>query len=80
MTEPQRYRVYLLRLWQIEGDDDRPVWRAALEDARTGERHGFADLARLYAFLEAHTVHQLRTDSDTITEEPLRPESQGEHS
>jgi hypothetical protein len=29
-----------------------PVWRAALEDARTGERHGFADLARLYAFLE----------------------------
>jgi hypothetical protein len=41
--------------------------RSALEDARTGERHGFADLSRPYAFLEAHTVHQLRTDPDTST-------------
>ena len=55
MTEPRRYRVYLLRLWLAEGEDGRPVWRAALEDARTGERHGFADLARLCAFLEAQT-------------------------
>jgi len=60
MTETQRYRVYLLRLWQVDGDDGRPVWRAALEDARTGERHGFADLARLCAFLEA----QRRTGLD----------------
>ncbi len=55
MTEPQRYRAYLLRLWQADGEDGRPVWRAALEDARTGERHGFADLARLCAFLEERT-------------------------
>jgi len=33
MTEPQRYRAYILRLWLAEGDDGRPVWRAALEDA-----------------------------------------------
>jgi hypothetical protein len=32
------------------------VWRAALEDARTGERHGFADLARLCAFLDVLTT------------------------
>lgn len=56
MTDPRRYRVYLLRLWLAEGEDGRPAWRAALEDARTGERHGFADLARLCAFLEAITA------------------------
>lgn len=55
MNEPQRYRAYLLRLWQTEGEDGRPVWRAALEDARTGERHGFADLTRLCAFLKERT-------------------------
>jgi hypothetical protein len=57
MTEPRLYRAYLLRLWQSEGEDGRPVWRAALEDARTGDRHGFADLARLCAFLEAQTAN-----------------------
>jgi hypothetical protein len=56
MTEPRRYRAYLLRLWQAEGDDGRLVWRAALEDARTGERRGFADLSLLCAFLEAQTA------------------------
>ena len=56
MTEPRRYRAYLLRLWQAEGEDGRLVWRAALEDARTGERRRFADLARLCAFLEEQTA------------------------
>jgi hypothetical protein len=56
MTEPRRYRAYLLRLWQADGDDGRPVWRAALEDAGTSERRGFADLARLCAFLEEQTA------------------------
>lgn len=56
MTEPRRYRVYLLRLWQAEGEDGRPVWRAALEDVRTDERHGFADLAQLCAFLKEQTA------------------------
>ena len=58
MSEPRRYRVFLLRLWEADGDDDRPVWRAALEDARTNERHGFADLARLFAFLEEQVGHR----------------------
>ena len=70
MTEPRRYRAYLLRLWLAEGDDGHPVWRAALEDARTGERHGFADLGSLFAFLEKqtgsncqHEVHSPATES-----------------
>ena len=62
MTEPRRYRAYLLRLWQAEGDDGHPVWRAALEDARTGERLGFADLTRLCAFLEAITADRTEYD------------------
>jgi hypothetical protein len=43
-------------LWQAEGDGGHVVWRAALEDARSGERHGFADLARLCAFLDVLTT------------------------
>ena len=64
MTEPRRYRAYLLRLWLAEGDDGRPVWRAALEDARSGERRGFADLVRLCAFLEAQTARWTGHDAD----------------
>lgn len=49
-TEAPRYQAYLLRLWPIE-EGDSVVWRASLEDPRTGERHGFADLNSLVAFL-----------------------------
>jgi hypothetical protein len=52
MTEPRRYRAYLLRLWLAEGDDGHRIWRAALEEARTGERKGFAGLESLFAFLK----------------------------
>ena len=64
MTEPRRYRVYLLRLWQAAGKDGQPVWRAALEDAHSGERHAFADLAQLCAFLEAQTAGWNGRDAD----------------
>jgi hypothetical protein len=53
MSQSRQYRVYLLRLWQVTGEDGAVVWRASLEDARTSERRGFADLARLAVFLEA---------------------------
>ena len=49
-TEASRYQAYLLRLW-LTGDDDAAVWRASLEDPRTGERRGFADVNSLLAFL-----------------------------
>lgn len=70
MTEPWRYRAYLLRLWLAEGEDGQPVWRAALEDARTNERRGFADLARLCAFLEGQTEHWIGPDTDPPEHEP----------
>lgn len=44
---PITYQSYLLRLWKAEQTN----WRASLEDARTGERIGFANLEQLFAFL-----------------------------
>ena len=62
MSEQRRYRVFLLRVWQAD-DNGRSVWRAALEDARTGERHGFADLARFCAFLEQQAASWAEPDA-----------------
>jgi hypothetical protein len=53
-SQPRPYRAYLLRLWQAEQADE-VVWHASLEDPHTGERRGFADLARLFEFLEEQT-------------------------
>ncbi len=55
-TESRRYQAYLLRLW-LTGEDESAVWRASLEDPHTGERHGFADVNSLLAFL-AETYRQ----------------------
>ncbi len=49
-TEQQRYLAYMLRLWQVSSDGE-PIWRTLLESPHTGERHGFANLERLFAFL-----------------------------
>jgi hypothetical protein len=54
---PPRYHAYLLRLWEERSDDGRQRlgWRFQLEDAHTQQRHGFADLAALLAYLRALT-------------------------
>ena len=44
------YHSYLLRPWRVR--DDGHHWRASLEDVRSGELHGFEDLAALQRFLE----------------------------
>jgi len=52
MSDRRRgYVAYLLRLWQVEAEEDAP-WRASVESPQTGERQGFASLAELWAFLE----------------------------
>ena len=45
------YISYLLRMWQVE-EASRLVWRASLENPRTGEILYFASLPRLFQFLE----------------------------
>ena len=59
--EPQRYLSYLLRLWQTTSGGEL-VWRASLEDSRTGDRMGFANLDALFAFLRQQTG--VKSDSD----------------
>ena len=54
MSDEQGYLAYLLRLWQITSDGNI-VWRASVESPHTGERHGFADLKALFAFLGEKT-------------------------
>ena len=56
-TEQQRYFAYMLRLWQVSSDRD-PIWRASVESPHSGERHGFTNLERLFAFLEEQTGGQ----------------------
>ena len=62
MTEaPPTSYAYLLRLWQASSAGTR-VWRASLVNVQTGERIGFADLARLVAFLESQTGAAIPAD------------------
>jgi hypothetical protein len=46
------YQAYLLRLWQVRNGDETH-WRASLQDARSGERQGFASPEALFEFLRA---------------------------
>lgn len=48
----ERYHALLLRIWRVEGEGQRR-WRASIENAHSGERRGFSDLAALLAYLEA---------------------------
>lgn len=47
----------MLRLWQA-GSGEKLTWRASLESPHTGERHGFASLEALFAFLEEQIESQ----------------------
>lgn len=44
------YLAYLLRLWRMRGEG-AAGWRASLVSPGSGERHGFASLDDLFAFL-----------------------------
>ena len=52
MVGEQRYLAYMVRLWSVHDNGDL-VWRASVENAHTGERHAFADLAGLFDFMRA---------------------------
>lgn len=51
MDPPQRgHLAYLLRLWRADNGTEA-IWRASLQDVRTGERLGFAGLDEVVAYL-----------------------------
>jgi len=51
----KEYRAYLVRMWRVCSGGQKG-WRALAEDAHSGERHAFADLTQLFAFLEKATL------------------------
>ena len=63
----QRYESYLLRLWESD-EAGQLIWRASLESTDTGERHGFADLDGLFAYLKTACETLLPDDAQGLTE------------
>jgi hypothetical protein len=55
--EADAYQIYMLRLWRARCKG-RWQWRVAIESPRTGERHGFASLEELYAYLSQRCERQ----------------------
>ena len=51
--EPPRYYTFLLTVWEERNQDPNSpgVWRFRLEDPRTGQRQGFANLEALMVAL-----------------------------
>jgi hypothetical protein len=62
--DKSRYLAFLVRMWQ-PGDEGKPVWRASVDNPHTAERHYFADLEALFAFLEEQTA-SLSASSEAI--------------
>ena len=63
------YVSFLLRMWQDGGDGGAPLkqrtlWRASLQSPHTGERIGFADLEKLFAYLRAQTYDGIREEEN----------------
>jgi hypothetical protein len=74
VTERRLYLSYLLRLWGTT-DKGIAVWRASLEDAATGEQHGFAGIAELCAFLKREMARCEAEEPDcSLSVELPRPE------
>jgi hypothetical protein len=72
MDPKQRgHLAYLLRLWRVDNGAEA-IWRASLQDVRTGERRGFAGLDEAFAYLRqqlgslSHPGHPDR-DPDSAT-------------
>jgi hypothetical protein len=64
VTQPSGYRSYLLRFWQEHGENTLTgVWRFSLEDPLTSQRHGFASLEALTAWLQSEIAIAGRTES-----------------
>ncbi len=46
-----RYASYLLRLWQVQSDQ-QTIWVASIQDPATGEKRPFPNLGALLQFLQ----------------------------
>jgi hypothetical protein len=65
-----RYLSFLLRLWRIN-QNGCEIWRASLENPRTGERRGFVSLEALIMFLLQKTQDgEEDKQNNQISDEP----------
>ena len=64
--EAPRYDAYILRRWEVRSTlgDDATSWRFSVEDSRTGEKHGFADVDVLLSYLRSRLVEADQTLTD----------------
>ncbi|MFN8475369.1 MAG: hypothetical protein U0822_24510 [Anaerolineae bacterium] len=69
--EHPRYVAYMLRLWEVGGEDG-PVWRISLESPHTGERQVFTSLESLFTFLRAELAGSVWEMPDEV---PVRHET-----
>ena len=62
-NEPPRYRAFMLRCWEVRSPDPDGLttWRFGVEDPHTGQKHGFADLEALAAFLQVELLEETKT-------------------
>ena len=51
------YYSYLLRMWQVPTNEQH-TWRIQLENVQSGEKHGFASLEELLAYLRQVTTQE----------------------
>jgi hypothetical protein len=71
VMEPKRRSIYVLVVWQERptSPEEPALWRASLEDARTGERYGFAHLEELPTFLKIQMERRGDSGSEEIPQE-----------
>jgi len=65
------YNSYLLRMWQVPTSEEY-TWRIQLENVRTGEKRGFANLEELLSYL-----NQVTAETKEISGEGSHTEVQG---
>lgn len=64
-AKPPGYHSYLLRFWEERSEQPvLTVWRFSLEDPLTSQRHGFANLEALMAWLQTEMTNSQSPNSD----------------
>jgi len=70
MTDPVKVRtthLYVIRIWQEEQAQPAlpPLWRAWVEDPRSGQRWGFAGAEAVLVFLRGRITEERARERET---------------
>jgi len=64
-----RYASYLLRLWQVQ-NDQQTTWVASIQDPATGEKRPFSSVGALLQFLQTE-FGERGSVGDSECQEPI---------